>query len=50
MGVKHFLVLKEELRLFEQRVLRRVFGSKRDEVTGGWKNCIKRSSIISTLH
>ena len=25
------------LRLFENRVLRRIFGSKRDEVTGEWK-------------
>jgi hypothetical protein len=24
------------LRLFENRVLRRIFGPKRDEVTGGW--------------
>jgi hypothetical protein len=31
--------LREESRLrgFENRVLRRVFGPKRDEVTGGWK-------------
>jgi len=31
--------LKEELRLrvFENRVLRRIFGLKRDEVTGEWK-------------
>jgi hypothetical protein len=31
--------LKEErrLRVFENRVLRRIFGSKRDEVTGEWK-------------
>jgi hypothetical protein len=30
--------LREErrLRVFESRVLRRVFGSKRDEVTGEW--------------
>jgi len=30
--------LREEhrLRVFENRVLRRVFGSKRDEVTGEW--------------
>ena len=30
------LILREErrLRMFENRVLRRVFGSKRDEVTG----------------
>jgi hypothetical protein len=33
------LTLREEhrLRLFEKRVLRRVFGPKRDEVTGGWR-------------
>jgi hypothetical protein len=24
-------------RVFENRVLRRIFGPKRDEVTGGWK-------------
>jgi hypothetical protein len=23
--------------MFESRVLRRIFGPKRDEVTGGWK-------------
>ena len=33
------LTLREErrLRVFENRVLRRVFGPKRDEVTGEWK-------------
>jgi hypothetical protein len=25
------------LRVFENRVLRRIFGCKRDEVTGGWR-------------
>jgi hypothetical protein len=25
------------LRVFESRVLRRIFGPKRDEVTGGWR-------------
>jgi hypothetical protein len=25
------------LRVFENRVLRRIFGAKRDEVTGGWR-------------
>jgi hypothetical protein len=28
---------KRRLRLFVNRVLRRVFGPKRDEVTGEWK-------------
>jgi hypothetical protein len=33
------MTLREEhrLRLFGSRVLRRIFGPKRDEVTGGWK-------------
>jgi hypothetical protein len=36
MGVKLGLTLREEhsLRVFEKRVLRRIFGPKRDEVTG----------------
>jgi hypothetical protein len=34
-----YLTLSEEnrLRVFENRVLRRIFGSKRDEVTGEWR-------------
>jgi hypothetical protein len=34
-----YLTLREEhrLRLFENGVLRRIFGPKRDEVTGGWR-------------
>jgi hypothetical protein len=33
------LTLREEhrLRVFENRVLRSIFGLKRDEVTGGWR-------------
>jgi hypothetical protein len=33
------LTLREEhkLRVFENRVLMRIFGPKRDEVTGGWR-------------
>jgi hypothetical protein len=27
-----------DLRAFENRLLRRIFGPKRDEVTRGWKN------------
>jgi hypothetical protein len=39
MGVKPGLTLKEEhrLRMFENKLLRRIFGPKRDEVTGGWR-------------
>jgi hypothetical protein len=34
-----FLILREEhrLRVFEIRLLRRIFGPKRDEVTGEWR-------------
>jgi hypothetical protein len=33
------LVLREEYRrrVFENRVLKRIFGPRRDEVTGGWR-------------
>jgi len=33
------LTIREEhrLRMFEKRVLRRIFGSKRDEITGEWR-------------
>jgi hypothetical protein len=39
MGVKLSVTLREEhrLRVFENRVLRRIYGSKRDEVTGEWR-------------
>jgi len=46
------LTLREELRLriFEKRVLRRIFGPKRDEVTRVEENYIMRSLIIRTPH
>jgi hypothetical protein len=31
------LTRREELRVFENTVLRRIFGPKRDEVIGGWR-------------
>jgi hypothetical protein len=36
------LTLREEhrLRVFENRVLRRILGPKRDEVTGGWRKLL----------
>jgi hypothetical protein len=39
MGGTLFLTLMKEhrLRVFENRVLRRIFGSEREEVTGGWQ-------------
>jgi hypothetical protein len=44
------LTLREEcrLRVFENKVLRKMFGPKRDEVTGEWKPVITRSFIIYT--
>jgi hypothetical protein len=44
------LTVREELkmRVFENRVLRRIFGPKRDGVTGG-ERCITKSFIICTL-
>jgi hypothetical protein len=43
------LTLREEdrLRVLVNRVLRRIFGQKRDEVTGGWR--ILRSFITYIL-
>jgi hypothetical protein len=45
------LTLKEKhrLRMFENRELSRIFGLKRDEVTGGGGNCITRSFVTCTL-
>jgi hypothetical protein len=39
MGALLGLTLREEqrLRVFKNRVLRRIFGPKRDEVTGDWR-------------
>jgi hypothetical protein len=40
MGAKlGLLTLREEhrVRVFENRVLRRIFGPKRDDVTGDWR-------------
>jgi hypothetical protein len=33
----HILFIQYRLRVFENRVLRRIFGPKRDEVSGGWR-------------
>jgi hypothetical protein len=42
------LTLREErrLRMFENRVLRRIFGPMTDEVTGDWRSYIMRSFVI----
>ena len=46
------LTLRQEhrLRVFENRVLRRIIGPKRDKVTGEWRNYIMRSLVICTRH
>ena len=38
------------LRVFENRVLGRIFEPKRDEVTGGGENFITRNLMICTHH
>jgi hypothetical protein len=50
MGVKLGLLLREEhrLRVFESRVLRRIFGPKSDEIAREWRNCTVRSFIFCT--
>ena len=46
------LTLKEEgrLRVFENRVLTRIFGSKREEVTTEWRKLRRRNLMICTPH
>jgi hypothetical protein len=46
------LILREErrLRILKNGVLRRIFGSKRDAVTGGGENYILRNLRICTAH
>jgi hypothetical protein len=38
-----------KVRVFENRVLRRIFGPKGDEMTRCWKNFIMRSFITCTF-
>jgi len=46
------VTLREErrLRVFENRVLRRIFGPKRDEGTGSRENYVMSSLMICTPH
>jgi len=46
------LTLKEEhrLRVFENRVLRRIFGPERDEATGEWRKLYNEELKICTPH
>jgi hypothetical protein len=50
MGVKLTSDIEEHrLRVLENRVLRKIFGPKRDEVMEGGESCITRSFMIGTL-
>jgi hypothetical protein len=40
---------EHRLKILENRVLRRIFGPKRDGVTGGGENYTTRSFVICTL-
>jgi hypothetical protein len=42
------LTLEHRLRVFENRVLRRIFGPKRDKVTGEWRSWTMMSFIFCT--
>jgi hypothetical protein len=46
------LTFREErrLRVFENRGLRRIFGPKRDEVTGYWRKLHNEEFMIFTAH
>jgi hypothetical protein len=49
-GTWHLTLRGEHrLKVLEKRVLRRIFGPKRDEMTGEWRNCITKSFMICTL-
>jgi hypothetical protein len=40
---------EHRLRVFENRVLRRIFGPKRDEVTGEWRKLHNEELRVCTL-
>jgi hypothetical protein len=45
-----FIVALRRLRVSENRVLRRIFGTRRDEVTGKWRrDCIMRNLMFNVL-
>jgi hypothetical protein len=41
---------KHRLKVFENRVLRRISGPTRDEIIAGWRNCTMRNFITCILH
>jgi hypothetical protein len=52
MGVKRVSDIREEIRLrvIENRMLRIIFGSKRDEVTEGWRKLHNEEMCDLYLH
>ena len=46
--VHELVIIESRLRVFENRVLRRIFGPKRDEVTGEWRKL--HSEELSDLY
>jgi len=44
------LIGERRLRVFENRVLMKIFGPKRDEVAREWKSYIMRSLMICNPH
>jgi hypothetical protein len=52
MDVKRGLALREEhrLRVFENRVSRRVCGPRREEMAEGWRRLKMKDFITCTLH
>jgi hypothetical protein len=49
-GVSQLPLLPVLLQIFENRVLRKIFGPKRDEVTGSREKYIMRSLMICNPH
>jgi hypothetical protein len=45
------LTLREEhrLRVFEKKALRKIFGPKREEVIGGWRNLQELHNMYSSI-
>jgi len=41
---------ERRLKVFENRALKRIFGTERDEITGGGENYIMRSLMFCTVH
>jgi hypothetical protein len=46
------LILREEhgLKVFEKRIIRRIFGPNKDEIAGGWRKIHYICFITCTLH